>query len=319
MLRFSPFYQPALWGGRLLAEIFGRPLPDGPVGESWELVELPERHSRVRAGGEGGAGSGQEGGAGSGQEGGALLGDLWRAGRLGGSACGPFPFLLKWIDARQSLSVQVHPDEEACERLGHGRPKTEAWYVHRAEPGAHLLIGHYPGLDGASLRQAALGGTLQKWLYETQPRVGDMFLLKSGTLHAIGAGMLLLEIQQPSDTTFRIYDFGRVGADGKPRALHLDEAAASVTYPLHGPAKALRREARGPCFHMQPLAVGTRLDPGLLRAIAACSEGTRLQLGTGEEVSLGLGEVVVAEASDGPLSLLQGAAIWLSEAQPEPG
>ena len=297
MLRFTPFYQPALWGGRRLAELMGRTIPDGLVGESWELVELPERHSQVADGGRAGA----------------RLGDLWRHGDLGGSASGPFPFLLKWIDARQSLSVQVHPDEAACVRLGTGRPKTEAWYVSHADPGATLLIGHHPGLDGASLKQAALGGTLQKWLFETQPKVGDMFLLQAGTIHAIGAGLVLLEVQQPSDTTFRIYDFGRVGADGKPRALHLDEAAASVDYKRHGPPKAERATARGPCFRMHPLAHGEAPDAGALRVFAAHSATARLQDQAGAATVLQRGDVVVAEPGDGPLALAEGEVVWLSE------
>lgn len=296
MLRFTPYYQPAIWGGRRLGDAFGRQLPEGRIGESWELVELPERHSEVAAG----------------PRAGSKLGDLWRQGALGGSAAGPFPFLLKWIDAAESLSVQVHPDEAACARLGHGRPKTEAWYVVEAEPNGVLLIGHYPGLDAASLRQAVLGGTMHKWLYETRPRPGDTFLLLAGTIHAIGAGLLLLEVQQPSDTTFRIYDFGRVGVDGKPRTLHLDEAAASIDYRRQAPPRALRQGAVGPCFSMRPATLGAAVAPGPLRVFAADRGAAALDTGRGL-VPLARGEVVVCEPDDGEVTLAQGSAVYLSE------
>ena len=298
MLRFKPFYQPALWGGHRLSEVFGRALPEGLIGESWELVELPERHSEVA----------------DGPLAGQKLGDLWRRGALGGQAAGPFPFLLKWIDARQSLSVQVHPDEAACERLGQGRPKAEAWYVAEAdpEPGGTLLIGHYPGLDAASLRQAVVGGTLKKWLYETRPRPGDIFLLDAGTIHAIGAGLLLLEVQQPSDTTFRIYDFGRVGADGRPRALHLDEAAVSIHYDRLMVPRPLRQGAQGPCFSMRPAALGDAVAAGPLRVFAATTKGARLTTDSGVE-ALAPGQVVVCQADDGPVALAEGEAVFVSD------
>src|SRR2546428_5418881 len=131
MLRFETYYRPAPWGGRRLAEELGRTLPEGPIGEAWELVDLAERQSRVAEG----------------EQRGQTLGELWRAGGLGGSAKGAFPFLLKWIDTHDWLSVQVHPDAQACAKLGSGAPKSEAWFIAHAEPGAVMLLGHYPGLD----------------------------------------------------------------------------------------------------------------------------------------------------------------------------
>ena len=181
MLRFAPQYQKVTWGGRRLETQFGRKLPEGPIGESWELVELESHESVV----EGGPFKG------------ATLGSLWRDGKLGGSAQGPFPFLLKWLDTTDWLSVQVHPDEQGVARSGKGDPKSEAWYVAHAEPQAPLLLGHYPGLDEQTLRQAAAGGTLKKWLYELHPRVGDMYMVKAGTLHAIGPGLLILRRAGP--------------------------------------------------------------------------------------------------------------------------
>ena len=294
MIRFEPSYHPAMWGGRKLEEEFSRSLPAGPIGESWELVELGERDSRVARGAHEGK----------------TLGQLWRSGALGGSAKGPFPFLLKWIDATQKLSVQVHPGPEACQKLGKGAPKTEAWYVAQAEPKASLLIGHYPGLDQATLRQAALGGTLQKWLYETRPKMGDMFLLD-----AIGAGFLLLEVQQPSDTTFRIYDWGRVGADGLARPLHLDEACVAVQYNRYGAPKVHRNQVNGPSFSMRCLRMGTEIPADGLRVIVADSGPAKLVGQRGEEI-LEYGEVIVAEPADGAIRLATGTAVLVSEPLP---
>lgn len=296
MIRFEPYYQTAVWGGRRFEEEFGRTLPEGPIAESWELAELEERESRVASGPLEGKG----------------IGELWRSGALGGSAKGRFPFLLKWLDAAQRLSVQVHPDGAACERLGTGTPKTEAWYVAQADPKAALLVGHYPGLDSATLRQAAVGGTFQKWLYETRPRAGDMLLLPAGTIHCIGAGFLLLEVQEPSDTTFRLYDWGRVGPDGCPRDLHLEEACSSVCYDRYGPPKLERHSVVGPTFVMQVLRSGTVLPKDALRVLVADPSSVKLETANGAVV-LEHGEVAVATPEDGDIKLTTGAAIYLTE------
>jgi mannose-6-phosphate isomerase len=295
MLRFVPQYALAPWGGRRLEHEFGRNLPDGPVAEAWELVDLEDRQSVVAEG----------------QHAGEPLGDLWRGGILGGTAVGEFPFLLKWLNTEDRLSVQVHPDEEACADLGQGRPKSEAWYVAHSEPGAILLVGHYPGLDQATLRQAALGGTIHKWLYELAPRVGDMYLNPPGMLHAIGSGFLLLEVQQPSDTTFRLYDWDRIGLDGKPRELHLDEGLRSVAYARHGPPKAERQQVVGPSFTMRSIRAGTELPPGTLRVLVAHASGCHLASETGDCI-VDYGDVVVAEAGES-VRLTSGFAMVLGE------
>ena len=300
MISFVPHNQPALWGGRKLETLFGRALPEGPIGESWELVELPERHVAAR----GGAHDGRK------------LGELWRAGALGGSRQGPFPFLLKWIDAADTLSVQVHPDEAACEKMKRGQPKTEAWYVVQKDEGATLLMGHHAGLDARTLAQAARGNTLKKWLYELEPKVGDLYLLKAGTIHAIGRGHLLLEVQQPSDTTYRINDWGRVGADGKPRQLHLEEAAGCIAYDRVGPVHAERKQVSGPCFFLRPLAAGAEVGAGGLRVIVADHGDVTLHHARGHS-TLHWGDVVVAEPADGALRVEGGSAVLVTEPGPQ--
>lgn len=296
MLRFSPYYEPKPWGGQRLQQLLGRDLPEGPIGEAWELSEVGQRHSIVC----------------SGPLQGKTLGELWRTGALGGSGSGQFPFLLKWLDTHQWLSVQVHPTEAGCQKLGHGAPKTEAWCLAHVEHEAAILAGHYPGLDAATLRMAARGGTLRKWLYEVRPRSGEMILLPAGALHALGPGLVVLEVQQPSDTTFRVYDWGRTDANGEPRAMHLEEALATVGYDSAKPPASSRGPVCGPTFKMETVVDGRTLPSGPLRVLAAHLGPARVSYQGGEE-TLERGDVVVVEPADGDISLVSGTCVWLTE------
>ncbi len=296
MIRFAPYYELRPWGGSRLVEELGRELPEGKIGESWELVELGSRHSRAVGG----------------PHDGALIGELWRAGVLGGSAKGTFPFLLKWLDTDERLSVQVHPDEATVARLGAGAAKSEAWYVAHVDPTASLFVGHYPGLDPATLRLAATGGTIHKWLYEVRPRVGEMIYVPAGTLHAVGAGFLLLEVQQSSDTTYRVYDWGRLDAEGLPRTLHLDEACEAVKYDRFGAPKAQRGQLLCESFSLRALRMGQEIAAGALRVFVADSGAAKLVGAAGDEV-LEYGDVVVAQESDGAVRLATGTALLVSE------
>jgi len=296
MIRFAPVYKPTLWGSNRLSTEFGRRVPAGAIGESWELVDIEGEESRVARG----PFEGQP------------IGELWRSGALGGTAQGRFPLLLKWIDTRQKLSVQVHPDEAACKRLGKGAPKSEAWYVAEVDSSSVILLGHYPGLDAATLRQAATGGTIGKWLYELRPRVGDMLAVRAGTLHCIGPGLLLLEVQQPSATTFRVYDWGRTDDSGHPRDLHVEEACASVDFARTGVPRAERDGVVGPGFSLKPVRLGVELAAKGLRVLVADSGPARLAHARGEE-RLDYGDVVVAEPADGPVRLMAGTALLVSE------
>ncbi len=300
MLRFLPTYKTAPWGGRAIAEQLGRTgIPDGPIGESWELASFDDYDSRVQRG----------------HHESKTLSELWKAGLLGGSAEGEFPFLLKWINATDFLSVQVHPDEAACEKLGEGKPKSEAWLIVDKGTDSAILAGHYPGLDGQTLKLAAEGGTVRKWLYELRPRVGDMIPIAPGTLHSIGPGYLLLEAQQPSATTFRVYDWGRMGLDGKPRELHLEQAIASVDFERFGPPRTRRDRVVGPCFEMRACPAGSTLDASLLRVFVADSGDVTLRGARGDE-ALAFGDVVVAEPDDGPVEVRGGGGVLLTEPAP---
>lgn len=216
-LPFLPLYQERVWGGRALAERLGRELPgEAPIGESWEVVDRPEAQSVVADGPWRGR-TLREVVAAHAPE---VLGASWDPRR-------PFPLLVKWLDCRERLSLQVHPPAAIASRLG-GEPKTENWYVAEAAPGAGVLAGLKPGVDAARFRAALAAGTVEDLVERHATRAGDSILIRSGVVHAIDGGNLILEIQQNSDTTYRVYDWGRVGLDGRPRQLHLGQSIACL-------------------------------------------------------------------------------------------
>lgn len=216
-LQFAPLYQERVWGGRGLAKHLGRQLPaGGPIGESWEIVDRPEAQSVVG----GGAWHGQTLRQVMAKNSAEIMGPQWPAAR-------PFPILVKWLDCSDRLSLQVHPPASIAPGLG-GEPKTENWYIAHAEPGAAVLAGLKPGVDVARFRAALQDGTAESLVYRLPTVAGDSLLIHSGVMHAIDAGNLILEIQQNSDTTYRVYDWGRVGLDGKPRTLHIEQSLASL-------------------------------------------------------------------------------------------
>jgi mannose-6-phosphate isomerase len=223
LLLFRPIYQERVWGGRRLESFLGRKLGgSGPIGESWDLVDRPEAQSVVANGPWAGK-SLRELLINYGSE---IMGQRWPQTR-------PFPILVKWLDCRERLSLQVHPPASIAARLG-GEPKTENWYVARAEPDAAVLAGLRPGVDAATFRAALEKNTAESLVHRLPTATGDSLLIRSGVMHAIDAGNLILEIQQNSDTTYRVYDWGRVGLDGKPRAMHIEQSIASLEANMAG-------------------------------------------------------------------------------------
>jgi mannose-6-phosphate isomerase len=215
-LRFTPIYQERVWGGRGLESALGRSLPENKViGESWELVDRPEADSAL-AGESGSLGSLRR------EQPEALMGPGWPAGK-------PFPILVKWLDCQERLSLQVHPPAAVAPELN-GEPKTENWYIVEATPGAALLAGLKPGIGPDAFRKALEKEQLEDLVCRLPAKRGDSLFVESGRLHAIDAGNLILEIQQNSDTTYRVYDWGRVGLDGKPRQLHVEESMKSIDF-----------------------------------------------------------------------------------------
>jgi mannose-6-phosphate isomerase len=210
-LLFNPALHVKVWGGRRLASVLHKSLPtDEPYGESWELHDTATVANGPLAG--------------------RALGDLLAeyGHDLVGARNDPaegFPLLVKFLDANDWLSVQVHPNDEQARQLeGEPRGKTESWIVIAAEPDAELVIGVQPGTTRQALADAIRTNTLEKLLVRAAAKTGSVLDMPAGTIHALGPGLLVYEIQQSSDTTYRLYDWGRMGLDGKPRPLHIEKS-----------------------------------------------------------------------------------------------
>jgi mannose-6-phosphate isomerase len=229
-LRFEPHFRATAWGGRRLARFLGKNLPQGVLcGESWEVSDHPGHASVVATGNLFGHTLRQ-------------LMQRHRAELLGPAAAQyhRFPWLIKLLDVRDRLSVQVHPDERAVVKLWPGEnAKTEAWLVLDADRGSFIDAGLRPGVGPDELRATLARGSVIQCLHRFAPRPGDFLFLPAGTVHAAGGGVLLAEIQQTSDATFRLYDWDRKDSAGQPRPLHVAQALASIDW-KQGPRMPVR-------------------------------------------------------------------------------
>ena len=218
-LVFTPIFQERIWGGTKLAELFGKKLPAGKrIGESWEIVDRPEAQSVVT----------------NGAFKGKTLHELWSQDRqriFGNVPDAPrFPLLIKLLDAREKLSLQVHPPENIATKFG-GEAKTECWYVAAAEEGAKLFVGFSKLTTREEFKDCVDRGSLADCLHEIPVKSGDAIFLPSGRFHAIGGGNVLIEVQQNSDTTYRVFDWNRIDeSTGKPRTLHVDQALECIDF-----------------------------------------------------------------------------------------
>ncbi|MBI1381735.1 MAG: mannose-6-phosphate isomerase [Planctomycetaceae bacterium] len=321
-LRFERIFLEKVWGGRNLERCLGLDLPpEVPVGETWEIVDRADHVSRVAVG----------------PHAGRTLDELMRAhradllGKAPATADGRFPLLVKYLDAKQPLSVQVHPDDRNAARIGRGAEgKTEAWYFLDAEPGGSVWCGLAPGVDRQKLASAVGTGVLLELLTHHPVVPGTSLTVPGGTVHAIGAGVTLLEVQQNSDTTYRLYDWDRPGLDGTPRAMHLEEGLAAAQFgamPLppvepdwHWFSEGARRApmSRSAHFGMNRFEIEapTRLSTGDQFQIYAVVEGKgRLSVkSSGAELDFVRGDVLLVPAAAGyhvfepaaePLGLVQ--------------
>ncbi len=231
-LRFEPIFRRYLWGGRRLKTVLNKPIgPESDYAESWEIVDHGEDQSRV------------SNGPLAGQPLQALVTE--RPDELFGSRSNydQFPLLFKFLDAQRDLSVQVHPnDQQARQLTPPDLGKTEAWVILDALPGSKIYAGLKRGFDRHALEREVSRGTTALCLHSFEPRPGDCVFVPAGAVHALGAGLLVAEIQQSSDTTFRLFDWNRVGSDGKPRPLHVEAALDTIDYSL-GPLDAQRGES----------------------------------------------------------------------------
>jgi mannose-6-phosphate isomerase len=236
-LNFEPLFMERVWGGRRLESLMGKRLPQGTrIGESWEIVDRAEAQSVVH----------------DGPLKGATLHELWTEHRE--AIFGPdlpdserFPLLFKILDARERLSLQVHPPAGIATRL-QGEPKTEMWYVVDAVLDSDLYAGLKPGVTRESFEQALDEGRVAEQIHTMPVKKGDWIFIPSGRVHAIGAGNLIVEVQQNSDTTYRVFDWNRLGIDGLRRELHVEESLESInfedvepTFECGGPGEALVR------------------------------------------------------------------------------
>ena len=220
-LRLQPAFRNYIWGGRKLSTVLGKNLPDeGKWAESWEVVDHPEHESVV------------VNGPLAGQTLGALMKSdpAWLVGNTPAIA-GRFPLLLKYLDCARVLSVQVHPNDDYGLRMTPpDLGKTEAWYIMHAEPDALLYAGLKPGIDRADLKAAIAAGKTAECLHVIRPMAGDCVFIPAGTVHALGAGLLVAEIQQSSNTTFRLYDWDRVDDKGQSRPLHIEQSLDTIDF-----------------------------------------------------------------------------------------
>jgi mannose-6-phosphate isomerase len=219
-LVFHPRFKERVWGGRELESLYGKKLPPGkPIGESWEISDRTGDESVVA----------------NGKLAGKTLRELMEKypreilGNTKPAAGNRFPILCKILDAREKLSLQVHPPAHKAAALK-GEPKTEMWYIADAAPGAELYVGLKRGSTRAEFEKRIAAGTVAECFHRVPVRAGDAMFLPSGRVHAIGAGLVIFEIQQNSDTTYRVFDWHRVGLDGKPRELHVEQSLASIDF-----------------------------------------------------------------------------------------
>jgi len=244
-LQFHPLLKRIRWGGRRLGTALGKPIgEENDYAESWEIADCGNDQSTVVEGPFAG----------------------WTLARLvaskGDAVFGRdrvpahFPLLIKFLDCNDRLSVQVHPNDLQAQKMGRGdNGKTEAWFILEAGPESRIYAGLKPGVDRGSLEKHLDAGTVEDCLHSFPAKRGDCIFIPAGTVHALGEGILLMEVQQSSDVTFRLFDWGRLGPDGKPRQLHRDEALACTDFD------------RGPVNPIDPIAVesGTERMEELVR------------------------------------------------------
>jgi mannose-6-phosphate isomerase len=316
-LRFAPIYQYRLWGGRHLASLLTAPLPSGPIGEAWLLSDRDDHQSRVTDGPFKGKTIGELLGQFPQQMLGKLTGRFRR-----------FPLLLKFLDVHEMLSVQVHPTQANKNLLPAGETaKTEAWVVLKTGPESRIYAGLKTGTTAAGLRLALTNGTVADLLACLTPKPGDGIFLRAGTVHALGGDLVVFEIQQNSDVTFRLYDWDHIDAKtGKPRSLQVDQAIACIDFaegpvgrvaPVVEATTPVEREKLFDCEHFllwrlrgqSPFTVGAA---GLPRVLV-CVEGAGQVEHGGDTYAVGKGDVFLLPAMIGACTFRPGSAVNLLE------
>lgn len=279
-LKFRPIYKARIWGGQKLRDFFNKDIPAGEkIGESWEIADLPNDKSVIVNG--------------------ELAGQTLNRAiekypkQITGDEnfSGPFPLLIKFLDAEDILSVQVHPDPQTCVRMGKGEPKTECWYIISAAEGAVIYKGLKKGVSREEFAEAIKKSTVAELLVKVAVESGQCHFLPAGTAHSIGPGLLIAEIQTPSDTTYRVFDFNRVDDTGKARQLHIEEALKSIHFDACGDDLSVTTAGRlVDCEYftidkdIQDKGSRTLLSPGKIKCLIILSGDG--MIGTGKEINV---------------------------------
>ena len=300
----EPYYRTVVWGGHRIAQFKDEAPKGNRIGESWEISDLPEAESVVAAGIEGfsGLSTSQL----MDKYGGEILGK--RLHRIYGNA---FPLLVKIIDAERDLSIQVHPDDYMAAKRHSCKGKTELWYTLEATDKAYIYSGLRNPASPEELREAIEKGTVTELLAKFRPSPGDFFYLPAGRVHSIGAGTMVLEIQQPSDVTYRIFDYNRPDLDGKMRDLHIDEAIEATDYRVHSDyrqhidAKQGREYVLQECPHFTATMIRPGRKPFVLnvarylsfRVLVATHGSGYIDDGEGHRIHLSRGHTAIVPAT----------------------
>ena len=316
-LRFEPQYQYRLWGGRRLADLLAAPMPDGPIGEAWILSDRDDHASKIA----------------DGPLRGQTIGELMKHAQeqLMGTFArrfDRFPLLLKFLDAQEMLSVQVHPGYGSAGALPAGeKAKTEGWVVLESGKESRIYAGLKPHTDTDILRKSVADGTLADHLVSITPKPGDAVFIPAGTVHSLGHDVVVFEVQQNSDTTFRLYDWGHVdGKTGRPRELQVEQALACIDFvdsqaglvlPPAQPATPGEREQLFDCNAFQlwrlngesPFTVGAEGVPRVL----VCTDGTGEIEHAGDTYAVRKGEVWLLPAVVGVCTLRPSGPVTLLE------
>lgn len=316
VIRFTPYYKPVIWGGDAIGRLKNEKMPAGNIGESWEISAVPGHESVVAEGPLRGRNI-------------AELMERYGADFVGTVAAErfgtTFPLLIKIIDAQRDLSVQVHPDDALAAKRHNSPGKTEMWYVIDALPGSRIYSGLQAPLTREEYPQCAADGSIMQRIGAHEAAPGQFYFIPAGTLHAIGAGTLIAEVQQTSDVTYRVYDYGRLDADGKPRQLHTEQAADAIDYrfpnPVHPTAEAFPEGKDGAvsCRYfnvdLMPAGPDARLiggNPESFTIVMATGGDVRIQPPYSDAVVLPKGQTALLPAcatahrvwSDGPALII---------------
>ena len=301
-LLFEPNLHPTVWGGKQIRTYKNLQPSDEPIGESWEVSVVPSSVSIISNGAFKGLPLDMVV-----REHGAEL--------LGKSVLeqykGEFPLLVKFIDAADDLSIQVHPNDEMAQRVEGKNGKTECWYIIKADPGAYLYAGMKENITQDEYVKRVEDGTICDVLAKHQVKTGDVFYLPAGRVHAIGGGILLAEVQQNSDVTYRIFDYNRPGLDGKPRQLHTDKALQAIDFNVQDEYRTIYTNAEqraNPCiespfFTMRIVVTNRPFHRNLMKydsfIVTMCLEGdcTIQVRSTGDSILLREGHSCLIPAS----------------------